>query len=196
MRKTALSLLLVAIILTGCKQTDKPTSIPVEAQKQPTVQLPDSTLWGHLGEDTGMSTLQFITQQGDTLELYRTNPITGEDGQLMGEVRNCTDLFAITLQADGETMRTAVNATQLSQLWKTEEGSVNLKPDGSIISKKHPYDGWKLWNGHILLSSQQEQEVVGRVQRIDTLDIHWLSADSLIIHNPFTKHFFKLYNPI
>lgn len=184
-----------ALTFTGCKNEKTEKTDSPDTDTLVTIQVADSTIWGHLGEDTGMSTLQFITDQGDTLEVYRTNPYTGEDGALLGEIRNYTDRFAMTLTAGGETLGKAINTTQLTRTWKSESGRVDIKADGSITSADHTYNGWKVWNGHLLLSSQQKQEI-GTVQRIDTLDIIHLSADSLIILNPLTKHFFRLYNPI
>ena len=177
--------------LASCKR-ENATQNTVPDSDSITADIPDSTLWGHLGVDTGMSALEFITDDGDTLELYRTNPYTGEDGKLIGEIRNFTDRFAITVSPDGETMLTAINATQLASTWKTEKGSISIHENGTISSDEQPYDGWKLWNGHILLSSQQKQEY-GIVNRVDTLDLVLLSRDSLVIRNEFgqTTSFYK-----
>ena len=79
-------------------------------------------------------------------------------------------------------MTTAINVTQLAQTWNTENGSIDMKDDGVIISKNLAYDGWKLWNGRILLSSQQQMEY-GLVNRVDTMDIMLLTDDSLVIRN-------------
>lgn len=172
-----------AILFSNCKreQTGKIENIEGDSIETVTT-VNDSTLWGHLGTDTGMSALQFITDDNDTLELYRTDPYTGTDGRLTGDIRNYTDRFAITISADGESMTTAINATQLAQTWNTENGSIDMKDDGVIISKNLAYDGWKLWNGRILLSSQQQMEY-GLVNRVDTMDIMLLTDDSLVIRN-------------
>ena len=154
----------------------------------------DSTLWGHLGEDTGMSTLQFITDGGDTLDVFRTSQYTGEDGRMLGEVRNYTDRFAITLGEGNETLVTAINVTQLARHWDTDDGRMDLKADGTVSCKGLPYNGWKLWNGHILLSSEQQQEY-GKATRVDTMEIVVLDDDSLVIQDHI-KRFLKLYNPI
>ena len=155
------------LALSACRKEPAATNEPL-LPPTPVQEMPDSTLWGRLGEDTGMSTLQFITDKGDTLELFRTNQYTGEDGKLIGEIRNTTDRFAITVTADGETVMTAINTTQLEEIWKSAD--------------TNPYDGWKLWNGHILLSGIQQQEI-GAVCRIDTMDIMTLDRDSLVIRN-------------
>lgn len=175
--------ILVLGTLVGCKPTQK--AAPQEEVQEDTVEValvPDSTLWGHLGEDTGMSTLQFITDRGDTLEIYRTNQYTGEDGQLMGEIRNLKDQFAVTLAADGESLLTAINASQLMRKWQAEKGEMQIEKDGSITSQDLPYRAWQLWNGRIMLTSTQQLEY-GTTNRVDTMEIVTLNRDSLILRN-------------
>lgn len=175
--------ILVLGTLAGCKPTQK--AAPREEVQEDTVEValvPDSTLWGHLGEDTGMSTLQFITDRGDTLEIYRTNQYTGEDGQLMGEIRNLKDQFAVTLAADGESLLTAINASQLMRKWQAEKGEMQIEKDGSITSQDLPYRAWQLWNGRIMLTSTQQLEY-GTANRVDTMEIVTLNRDSLILRN-------------
>lgn len=175
--------ILVLGTLVGCKPTQK--AAPQEEVQEDTVEValvPDSTLWGHLGEDTGMSTLQFITDKGDTLEIYRTNQYTGEDGQLMGEIRNLKDQFAVTLAADGESLLTAINASQLMRKWQAEKGEMQIEKDGSITSQDLPYRAWQLWNGRIMLTSTQQLEY-GTANRVDTMEIVTLNRDSLILRN-------------
>ena len=184
MKKTKtgfLGVILLTIALTGCKKETAETQTDTETGT-PLPSLCDSTVWGHLGEDTGMSAMQFITDSGDTLEVYRTSPYTGKDGHLMGDIRNMTDRFALTLTEGNETMVTAVNVTQLSQAWHTPEGNMEIKTDGTVVSQSLPYNGWKLWNGHILFSSEVAQEY-GKVTRVDTMDIVSLNDDSLVIRN-------------
>lgn len=183
--KKARNLIAILVLgtLVGCKPTQK--AAPQEEVQEDTVEValvPDSTLWGHLGEDTGMSTLQFITDRGDTLEIYRTNQYTGEDGQLMGEIRNLKDQFAVTLAADGESLLTAINASQLMRKWQAEKGEMQIEKDGSITSQDLPYRAWQLWNGRIMLTSTQQLEY-GTANRVDTMEIVTLNRDSLILRN-------------
>ena len=192
--KKMLFLALAIMAATACKREKTEESVTT-ADKTETIEAEkDSTLWGHLGEDTGMGTLQFVTDQGDTLSIFRTDQLTGEDGLFLGEVRNYTDRFAITLKSDGETLLTAINTTQLAQRWQTKQGTLTIKVDGTVTSQGLPYNGWKLWNGHILLSSEHRLEA-GTATRIDTMDIAHLDEDSLLIQDHI-KRFLKFYNPI
>ena len=79
--------------------------------------MPDNCIWGHMGEDTGMSVLEFITDDGDTLYINKTNDRTGEDGIIQGSIRNYTDRFCITVADDSTNLIKAVNVTELQEIW-------------------------------------------------------------------------------
>lgn len=192
--KKMLFLALAIVAVAACKKEKTEEPVTTATEVEATEAEKDSTLWGHLGEDTGMSTLQFITDQGDTLSIFRTDQSTGEDGLILGEVRNYTDRFAITLKSDGETLLTAINATQLARRWQAGNSTLAIKTDGTVSAQGLNYNGWKLWNGHILLSGEHRLEA-GTATRIDTMDIAHLDDDSLLICDPI-KRFLKFYNPI
>lgn len=81
------------------------------------ITMPKDALWGHLGEATGMSVIEFITDSGDTLYLRKESEITGSNGIIYGSIRNYTDRFCITTTDDGETLLKAVNVSQMQELW-------------------------------------------------------------------------------
>ena len=81
------------------------------------ITMPDNCIWGHMGEDTGMSVLEFITDDGDTLYINKTNDRTGEDGIIQGSIRNYTDRFCITVADDSTNLIKAVNVTELQEIW-------------------------------------------------------------------------------
>ena len=81
------------------------------------ITMPDNCIWGHMGEDTGMSVLEFITDDGDTLYINKTNDRTGEDGIIPGSIRNYTDRFCITVADDSTNLIKAVNVTELQEIW-------------------------------------------------------------------------------
>ena len=179
-----IALLFVGGGLTSCQPTAKQSEkedTPTDTLSVPS-SVPDSTLWGHLSDGTGMSVLEFVTDRGDTLEIYRTNQLTGEDGRFTGDLRNLTDRYAITVDADGESLLTAINVSQLTQEWCAKRKSMQLEKDGSITCQDMPYHAWQLWNGHILLSSTQQSEY-GAVNRTDTMEIVRLDNDSLLIRD-------------
>lgn len=81
------------------------------------ITMPEDALWGHLGERTGMSVLEFITDKGDTLYINKESEITGKPGIIYGSIRNYTDRFCLTTTDGGETLVKAVNVTEMQELW-------------------------------------------------------------------------------
>ncbi len=81
------------------------------------ITMPKGALWGHLGEATGMSVIEFITDDGDTLYLRKESEITGRSGIIYGSIRNYTDRFCLTTTDGGETLLKAVNVSQMQELW-------------------------------------------------------------------------------
>lgn len=81
------------------------------------ITMPENCIWGHMGEDTGMSVLEFITDDGDTLYINKSNDRTGEAGIIQGSIRNYTDRFCITVADDSTNLIKAVNVTELQEIW-------------------------------------------------------------------------------
>ncbi len=81
------------------------------------ITMPKDALWGHLGEATGMSVIEFITDDGDTLYLRKESEITGHSAIIYGSIRNYTDRFCLTTTDGGETLLKAVNVSQMQELW-------------------------------------------------------------------------------
>ena len=48
-------------------ETQEKTSAAPSRDTLLVITMPENALWGHLGEGTGMSVLEFITDKGDTL---------------------------------------------------------------------------------------------------------------------------------
>ena len=126
----ALPLVAVTMTLSGCHGTTDGNTTGIDSDsiqktKLPSedtllvITMPENSIWGHLGEDTGMSVLEFITDDGDTLYVNKTNEQTGQDGQLMGSVRNYTDRFCMQLTPDSQTLIKAVNVTELQDIWSS-----------------------------------------------------------------------------
>lgn len=85
-----------------------------------TVHIPDTAFYGHLGEGTGMSCLELITEEGDTMVLNKTDEDSGEDGVILGAVANYTDRFAIVTHNDNQSIKVALNMNELEQRWLSE----------------------------------------------------------------------------
>lgn len=126
MKRTYIIICLLLLVLLNACQGEKGGSVsPVSdtesnADTLLVLTVPDSALWGHLGEGTGMSVIEFITEDGDTMLLAKDSETTGKSAIIRGEIRNYTDRFCITTTDNGETLKEAINVTQLQEMWGGE----------------------------------------------------------------------------
>ncbi len=140
--------------------------------------LPDTAFYGHLGEGTGMSCLELVTDGGDTLVLNKTDERTGDLGRILGEIANYTDRYAITTCDDNQSVCVALNISQMLQKkWQSDtdrQRGFRLEADGKAysLSGKRVYKGWSLCNCDLVLAQE-----VGN----DTLAVLELSPDSLVL---------------
>ena len=115
-----LSMAVAASLLAGCTGGQQSKDY-MEENDSVTVYPPDTAFYGHLGEGTGMSSLELITDDGDTLALNKTNEKTGEPGRILGEIANYTDQYAITTCDDNQSVNVALNINQLAQRkWQSD----------------------------------------------------------------------------
>ena len=153
------------------------------------VSVPDTALYGHLGEGTGMSCLELITDSQDTLVLNKTDEQTGEDGLILGEIANYTDRFSVVTDRDTLNIRIALNIDMLTErLWQSTADSRRgfcLKSDGAVetpAGQTDAYRRWTLCNCQLLLHDG-DADAAGRTDRCDTMDILSLTRDSLTLRN-------------
>lgn len=165
----------------------------MEENDSVTVYPPDTAFYGHLGEGTGMSSLELITHDGDTLALNKTNEKTGEPGRILGEIANYTDQYAITTCDDNQSVNVALNINQLTQRnWQSDtdkQHGFQLEMNGkarSLSAGTYHYNQWSLYNCKLILL-QESEGVHGTATRNDTLDILKLTPDSLILQSSRKK---------
>lgn len=189
------SLLLAAGI--GFGSCDKKTERATETQDstlQKGIVVPDTALYGSLGEGTGMSCVEIITKNGDTLTLNKINENTGEAGVLLGSTERYGDPLTITTDANRESIRTLVNLKTLTQSWQTSPDSISLKldRDGKVSARWEgkTYNYWSMCNAHLLLGNKNKENWV---TACDTFEIRELSRDSLILasHTDILKFYKK-----
>lgn len=190
MKKSALVTIfaLVLITLTRCQCTQKPATNTTDTlDSLPFDTIVDSTLWGHMGEGTAMSVVEFITEAGDTLYLPKTNEQTGEDADMMGDIRNYSDRFAITIKGSLEdeftSIATCINVSEMMGPWRSGTNTLTLYVDGHADQKGGEYNGWKIRNGHLVLTGKVNTEY-GATERSDTMTILYLDEDSLHLLTP------------
>ena len=170
-RKWILSLMVVALIaVAGCKKNSKQV-VPQPVEQ--TAEDNDSTVYGVCGEGSGMSTMQIVTDKGDTLEYITDN---GEGSVVKGGLF-AGDRMAVVgyKNSDGELVATgAVNLSTLYGKWTSLDKNFEIEEGGTVKSyvkaESNPWTSWSILNGKLLL---------GR----DTFNIDVLGPDSLSLEN-------------
>lgn len=157
-----------------------------------TTVAPDTAFYGHLGEGTGMSCLELVTESGDTLVLNKTDERTGDPGRILGEIANYTDRYAITTRNDGQSVLVALNVSQLVQReWASDADSLHafrLEADGkaqALPAGTHEEGEWGLYNCQLVLQEGHRLKTEGKTRK-DTLDILELTPDSLVLQDART----------
>lgn len=185
-KELAFILFTVVIALAGCMGNRDKGNDYMEEDSIRISNVPDTAFYGHLGDGTGMSCLQLVTNEGDTLVLNKTDEKSGEDGRILGEIANYTDQFAITTRDDNQSISVALNINQLAQSWQSQTDSLHgfsLLPDGkakAIKNKQYKYNRWDLCNCHLILL-RESVGAHGAETRHDTLQILCLTPDSLVL---------------
>lgn len=158
------------ILLSGCdgNKTEK-----AEAQNDTLkTEIADTTVYGKCGEGSMMSTLELITDEGNTLSLT----IDEEQGSNVQGGMMTGDRMAVTFYKSGEEAiaHKVLNLTTLLGRWTSLDKNFTINEDGSIESniqaESKPYTAWSIFNGKIILNT-------------DTFDILTLGADSLELEN-------------
>lgn len=187
-----LSMAVSTSLLAGCTGGQQSKDY-MEENDSVTVYPPDTAFYGHLGEGTGMGSLELITDDGDTLALNKTNEKTGELGRILGEIANYTDQYAITTCDDNQSVNVALNINQLAQRkWQSDtdkQHGFQLEMNGkaqSLATGPYKYNQWSLYNCKLILLRESEG-VHGAETRNDTLDILKLTPDSLVLQSSRTS---------
>lgn len=189
---TILSALLftAGICFTSCKDKKEKAESVQSTTTSTEILVPDTALYGKLGEGTGMSCIEIITDEGDTLTLNKTNETTGDAGVLLGGTEHYDDPLTVTTDATQESILTLVNLRTLTRKWQNpaSQNTLKLENNGkaSATCNGKTYNRWKMWNAHLLLDTPTEK--TGE-QECDTFEIRELNQDSLVIahkDNTFT----------
>ncbi len=145
----------------------------------------DTILTGVLGEETAMSSLQLITDNGDTLSICKTSA-DGIEGRMLGDVRNYEDRVMVMAKLNAEDelfMSTFLNISQLEGNWKDSSTTLSLSSDSSVASRGTNYTHWRVERCRLLLMGEHAMEY-GTTQLVDTASIEGLDEDSLWLSIP------------
>lgn len=124
--------LLIIISLAACNKheqsgvvpSDEKDSVSVVHDTLLVVVAPDDAIWGHLGEGTAMSSVEFVTEAGDTLYLSKSDELSGREATILGSLRNFTDRFCIVVNADTSALVKAINVTEMQEIWAEDNYQV------------------------------------------------------------------------
>lgn len=169
---------------SGCHNNGRQQKTVEERDTMQVTVIPDTAYYGHLGESTGMSTIQLVTWEGDTLVLNKTNEKNGDPCIILGEIANYTDTFAVTTLNDRESVGVMLNISQMLRTWtagKKGKDGFTLEKDGYIrplSANRYNYKEWTLSNCHLILVPETA-DTLGNTS--DTLDIVELTPDSLVL---------------
>jgi len=172
MKRLRFAASLAAMLLLAACSGNKKTA-PVAEMIDGNETVTDTTVYGRCGESTAMSTLELITDKGDTLSyaLETVDTCANVQGGLF-----VGDRLAVvgTRDADGNlSAQKVINLTSLLGKWVSIDKGFEIKEGGVIVSnikEPKPYTEWKILNGHLVMSA-------------DTFDIYTLGPDSLYLEN-------------
>lgn len=171
----------LSIGLGACRDQNKAQSSSSEDSTAITeIAIPDTALYGKLGEGTGMSCIEIITDQGDTLTLNKTDENTGISGRILGGTEHYNDRLTITTDAYQESIITLINLSTLAGSWQTHPDSLKMKieANGKVSGtwNEKNYNRWNMCNTKLVLKNQKDNEITS-----DTFKIQDLNRDSLIL---------------
>ena len=129
-------------------------------------------IYGRCGENFGMSTLELVSDDGDTLQFV----IEEDSIQTIKGGKHIGDRMAIiasTNEVGERIVKSGVNLTTLLGKWSALDRSFEIQEGGIVNSQfeePKPYTEWKIYNGLLVLST-------------DTFSVYELGADSLLLEN-------------
>ncbi len=160
----------MATVFVGCNgNTQKNANENVDSV---TVSVPDTALYGVIGEGTTMNVLEVITDGGKTL----TFEIDGQDEDAIQGGVFAGDKVTLTFTEDKDVRMVdkMVNLTSLLGKWTSLDRNFQIQENGVIESngsaESHPYTQWAMSNAQLILNT-------------DTFDVLTLGPDSMTIEN-------------
>jgi len=160
--------------MAACTNARRPV-VQLHSERD-TIEVGDSTVYGIIGEETAMHTLQVIATGGDTLQyLLNADEEPNIESSVMGGLLAGDRVAVCGSEIAGELTATKViNLTTLLGRWTSMARSFTIEEDGSVQGdvkvETRPWTSWRIANGQLLLGK-------------DTFDIVGLGADSLYIEN-------------
>lgn len=161
----------MAMFIAGCES--KKNENTTDSTDTVAVNIPDSAIYGIVGEGSTMHTLELITEDGKTMSIA-VNQDSCSDVQ--GGIFAGDKVTLITRPGSDDTPEVVklVNITSLLGKWTSLDRNFEIQEDGVIASnittESHPLTHWDMANANLILNA-------------DTFSVLLLGPDSLSIEN-------------
>lgn len=162
----------VIFLLTAVGCEEKKGDASVTAEDSLYVSIPDTAIYGVVGEGTTMHVLELLAEDGRTLT-FAVNQDSCSDVQ--GGVFS-GDKVTLTVRegSDGPEVVKLVNITSLFGKWTSIDRNFEIMQDGvvsgAVKTESNPYTQWSMANANLILNA-------------DTFDVLLLGPDSMTIEN-------------
>ncbi|MEE0519953.1 MAG: lipocalin family protein [Bacteroidaceae bacterium] len=196
--RSTLSLSIIFLLLTFCACSGDKKKVPAEPNiiVKPLDEIPGIyEAHGRVGEGTSMNSIEFITDEGDTLTLVANSQSVAGGVKVGDEVQ-----IVYNVMKDENVASVVVNLTTLSHVWTQKgsdgkEQSLELDSAGraTTYGMSVDYDTWRVESGQLLLSSPKSPGAE-KPAPIDTFEIMYLTADSLVLMHGNLVTEFERYN--
>ncbi len=183
----AMVMMTMAMVI-GCDNKQKAQGPTYLADSATVEGKQNKTLFGICGDGSAMNTLQFITDNGDTL--YIALHDTREKGKVFGEYV-AGDRIAVMPNDDKTEAKVMINESTLLGNWimpdpidGSSEVGFSIKDGGimeSINQMSIIYKSWKIFNGQLEVVSMREGG--SEIDETEYYDMVRLDADSLVFCN-------------
>ena len=167
--------IIAPFVIAGCGGKSSQKADDVSQDTIAVVEtVPDSTIYGVVGDGTAMHTLQLITDVGDTLSFMLTDADDNSTVVLGGMLAGDRVAVMAYEEDNGQVAKSVINITSLLGKWGSIDKSFEIREGGvvesAIKAETNPWTSWKLCNGRIILNT-------------DTFLIDVLGPDSLYLEN-------------
>lgn len=188
MKRVSVFLIVAAAVLTIVSCGGKTQQVPFDNGDSTDYANADPTVYGLIGEETTMNSLQLITDTGDTLVFDIST--ANDEGHVYGGLQT-GDRMAVVPVGKGKEALMAINETTLLGNWVmpnpldgSDEVGIRIKEGGIAESIDQPtisYRTWRLVRGQLEIM-QVEEDAAG-TEDTYFYDIVVLGPDTLVYKN-------------
>lgn len=178
---------IVGLSFSACGNKQNQNTTYVDTTLVDSSKIKDVTIFGLCGEGSAMSTLELMTDMGDTLHLSLED--AKENNQVFGSYAP-GDRMAVVISPDYKNVKTVINESVLMGNWMmpnpidgSSEVGIRIKDGGiaeSIEQSSIIYKTWKIVDGKLEITLVREGG--GDEEETNWYTIDKLDGDSLIYH--------------